>query len=68
MQLSRDIETVNETDYNDMALSYIRITPKFDGELDWFNCSYPTWQDIEVAKTEIKAKMTEKGVIRDSEI
>lgn len=68
MQLSRDIETVNETDYNNVAISYIIVRPKFDDVLDWFNCSYPIWQDISVAKTEIKSLMTDKWLVWDTEV
>jgi len=69
VQLSWAINTdVTGTDYDWAAITQMQIAPVFDGVLDGFQSSYDPAYNQETAKTEIKAKMTEIWVIRDTEI
>jgi hypothetical protein len=67
-ELSRQIETVQDTDYDNVAVTYKKITPVFNGVVDGFVCSYPDNYDIATAKDEIKAKMTAIGIVWDTEV
>ena len=67
-ELSRQIEVVNDTDYDWAPVTYKRYTPIFNGVVDWFTCSYEDTYNETTAKTEIKTKMTSVGIVWDTEI
>lgn len=68
VQLSFDIDTLTEVDYDGSNTDYKSVVPLFDGVRDGFHISFPTTTTDADCKTAVKAKMTEKWVTRDTEI
>ena len=67
-QLSRDISTVSETDYDWNSIEYKKVSPLLDGKCIKFNNSFETNVSDWDCKTTVKSDMTWLWYTRDTEV